>query len=158
MSRSNCIRHSMGSTPVGIANRTQIAGLVLSHSRCNEHRTNRLEDARPQPSCIRGIEYGSLSRLIESSYNGRFLRHRFSPKSKSVATQTSLPKRNRVAKEEVSTAWQTKTRQRSVIRGKPKDSPTTKPWPCVKTMLWDAVNRQNAFHPERHASRPRIIR
>ena len=46
-------------------------------------------------------------------HNGRFLRHRFSPKPTSVATQNSLPKRDHVAKEAVSTALQTKTRQRS---------------------------------------------
>ena len=45
--------------------------------------------------------------------NGRFLRHRFSTKSKSVATLISLPKINHVAKEAVSTALQTNTRQRS---------------------------------------------
>ena len=37
--------------------------------------------------------------------NERFLRHRFSPKSKSVATLFSLPKRIHVAKEAVSAAW-----------------------------------------------------
>ena len=47
------------------------------------------------------------------SHNGRFLRHRFAPKPTSVATTNSLPKRNHVAKEAVSTARQTKTRQRS---------------------------------------------
>ena len=36
--------------------------------------------------------------------NGRFLRHRFSPKPTSVATQNSLPKRIDVAKEAVSAA------------------------------------------------------
>ena len=66
-----------------------------------------------------------------------FLRHRFSPKSKSVATQNSLPKRNHVAKEAVSAARQTKTRQRSERRRKPNDAPRTKPRPCVKTMLHD---------------------
>ena len=38
---------------------------------------------------------------------------RFSPKPTSVATLNSLPKRIGVAKEAVSTAWQTKTHQRS---------------------------------------------
>ena len=46
-------------------------------------------------------------------HNGRFLRHRFSPKLTNVATPISLPKRNHVAKEAVSAAWQTKTRFRS---------------------------------------------
>ena len=72
-----------------------------------------------------------------SSPNGRFLRHRFSPKPKVIATPISLPKRNHVAKEAVSTALQTNARQRSDKRGKPNDAPTTKPWPCVKTMLGD---------------------
>ena len=48
--------------------------------------------------------------------NGRFLRHRFSPKPKVIATQISLPKRNHVAKEAVSAAWQTRMRQRSERR------------------------------------------
>ena len=43
-----------------------------------------------------------------SSPNGRFLRHRFSSKPTSVATVNSLPKRNHVAKEAVSAAWQIK--------------------------------------------------
>ena len=67
--------------------------------------------------------------------NGRFLRHRFSPKPTSVATAISLPKRNHVAKEAVSAAWQTKTRQRSERICKTNDAPRTKPRPCVKTML-----------------------
>ena len=37
-------------------------------------------------------------------HNGRFLRHRFSPKPKVIATPISLPKRNHVAKEAVSAA------------------------------------------------------
>ena len=48
-----------------------------------------------------------------SPHNGRFLRHRFSPKPTSVTTEISLPKRNHVAKEAVSTASQTKTQQPS---------------------------------------------
>ena len=48
-----------------------------------------------------------------ASANGRFLRHRFSPKPRNVATENSLPKRNHVAKEAVSAAWQTSRRQRS---------------------------------------------
>ena len=73
------------------------------------------------------------------SSNGRFLRHRFSPKPTSVATPNSLPKRNRVAKEAVSAARQTKIRHRSGRIGKPYDAPRTKPWPCVKTMLCESV-------------------
>ena len=63
---------------------------------------------------------GHESPLVES-YNGRFLRHRFSPKPKVIATPNSLPKRNHVAKEAVSAAWQTKTRQRSERICKPND-------------------------------------
>ena len=70
-----------------------------------------------------------------SSPNGRFLRHRFSPKPKVIATANSLPKRNHVAKEAVSAARQTKTRQRSERICKPCDAPRTKLRPCVKTML-----------------------
>ena len=55
-----------------------------------------------------------------SSPNGRFLRHRFSMKAKVIATQISLPKRNQVAKEAVSAALQTRTRQRSELICKPK--------------------------------------
>ena len=54
------------------------------------------------------------------AHNGRLLRHRFSPKSKSVVTQNSLPKRNHVAKEAVSTARQTKKRYRGEDRGQTK--------------------------------------
>jgi hypothetical protein len=71
------------------------------------------------------------------SCNGRFLRHRFSPKPTSVAITISLPKRNHVAKEAVSAALQTRTRQRSERIRKPNDAPKTKPRPCVKTMLHD---------------------
>ena len=74
--------------------------------------------------------------------NGRFLRHRFSPKSKVIAIQNSLPKRSNVAKEAVSAAWQTKTRQRSERICKPNDAPRTKPRPCVKTMLCDRCNQR----------------
>ena len=44
-------------------------------------------------------------------------------------------KRNNVAKEAVSAAWQTGTRQRSERICNPKDAPRTKPRLCVKTML-----------------------
>jgi len=70
-----------------------------------------------------------------ASPSGRFLRHRFSPKPKVVATPNSLPKRNHIAKEAVSAARQTKTRQRSERICEPNDAPRTKPRPCVKTML-----------------------
>ena len=56
------------------------------------------------------LRIGHESPLV-GAYNGRFLRHRFSPKSKSVATPISLPKRNHVARDAVSTASQTNTRQ-----------------------------------------------
>ena len=69
------------------------------------------------------------------SCNGRFLRHGFFPKPEVIAIPNSLPKRNYVAKEAVSAAWQTRTRQRSERICKPNDAPTTKPRPCVKTML-----------------------
>ena len=87
--------------------------------------------------------------------NGRFLRHRFSPKSKSVATVISLPKRNHVAKETVSAAWQTRTRQRSERICKPNDAPKTKPRPCVKPMLADAMRRQFTNHWQ-SACKPRL--
>ena len=82
---------------------------------------------------------GNFSRGFQNarSHNGRFLRHRFSPKPTNVASQNSLPKRNHVAKEAVSAAWQTRTRQRSERSCKPNDAPRTKPRPCVKTMLGD---------------------
>ena len=74
-----------------------------------------------------------------ASHNVRFLRHRFLPKTTSVATPNSLPKRNHIAKEAVSAAWQTKTRHRSGRCSKPNDAPRAKPRPCVKTMLCDAT-------------------
>ena len=87
---------------------------------------------------VDGEEYGFSSTMVfAASDNGRFLRNRFSTKPKVIATQNSLPKRNRVAKEVVSAARQTKTRQRSERIGKPNDAPMTKPRPCVKTMLGD---------------------
>ena len=67
----------------------------------------------------------------------KVLRHRFSPKPTNVATPNSLPKKIRVAKEAVSAASQAKTHHQGVRRGKPNDAPTTKPRPCVKTMLGD---------------------
>ena len=73
-----------------------------------------------------------LRHVSLGSHNGRFLRHRFSPKPKVIATQNSLPKRKHVAKEAVSAALQTKTRQRSERICKPNDAPKTKPRPCVK--------------------------
>ena len=79
------------------------------------------------------------------SCNGRFLRHRFSPKPTNVASQNSLPKREHVAKEAVSAAWQTRTRRRSERISKPNDAPRTKPRPCVKTML-AAMKRVNGLH------------
>ena len=62
---------------------------------------------------------GNFSRGFQNarSHNGRFLRHRFSPKPTSVATPNSLPKRTNVAKEAVSTAWQTNPRQRPTSQG-----------------------------------------
>ena len=89
-------------------------------------------------------------------HNGRFLRHRFSPKPKVIASQNSLPKRNHVAKEAVSAARQTKTRQRSERTCKPNDAPKTKPRPCVKTMLHDPVKRQHVFNANQHRKR-RIV-
>ena len=83
------------------------------------------------------------------SPNGRFLRHRFSPKSKSAATPNSLPKRNHVAKEAVSAVLQTRMHQRSERTCKPNDAPRTKPRPCVKTMLCDRCTRVR--HPSRYA-------
>ena len=88
---------------------------------------------------------GNFSRGFQNarSHNGRFLRHRFFSKPTNVAAQNSLPKRKHVAKEAVSAAWQTKTRQRSERISKPKDALTTKPRPCVKTMLADTSGTVN---------------
>ena len=97
----------------------------------------------PQNSCEKCV-------LIRSRpHNGRFLRHRFSPKLKVIAIQKSLPKRIHVAKEAVSAALQTRTRHQSDQHDKPKDTPTTKPRPCVKTMLCDRCTRVR--HPSRYA-------
>ena len=98
------------------------------------------------------IENGQRSEGKVRPDNGTFLRHRFSPKPTSVATPTSLPKRNHVAKKAVSAALQTKTCPRSDRHGKPKDAPKTKPRPSVKTMLWDAMNCQFLLHFESAAS------
>ena len=85
------------------------------------------------------------------SANGRFLRHRFSPKPKVIATLFSLPKIDHVAKEAVSAAWQTRTRQRSERICKPNDAPKTKPRLCVKTMLCDPTRIGRARRQERFA-------
>ena len=85
------------------------------------------------------LTMGMLNRLATA--NGRFLRHRFSPKPKVIATQNSLPKRNHVAKEAVSAALPTNARQRSERICKPNDAPRAKPRPCVKTMLADTALR-----------------
>ena len=54
---------------------------------------------------LRGVEPVVVGIAIHlGASNGRFLRHRFSPKPTSVATTNSLPKRNHVAKEAVSAA------------------------------------------------------
>ena len=71
-------------------------------NQCWHHRY--VEHAKPE---------GVVPYIPGRSHNGRFLRRRFSPKPKVIATQNSLPKRNHVAKEAVSAAWQAKTRQRS---------------------------------------------
>ena len=84
---------------------------------------------------------GILHEIRVSSVRQRkVLRHRFSPKPKVIAIENSLPKRNRVAKEAVSAAWQTSTRQRSERICKPNDAPRTKPRSCVKTMLCGVRN------------------
>ena len=84
--------------------------------------------------------------------------------AKSHRNTVQFTKRNHVAKEAVSAAWQTSTRQRSERICKPNDAPKTKPRPCVKTMLHDAElpvrspsivarkNRRNLF------GQPRVVR
>ena len=86
-----------------------------------------------------------LIRRLSEHFNGRFLRHRFSLKPRNAATRNSLPKRNHVAKEAVSAAWETRSRQRSERICKPNDAPRTKPRPSVKTMLSDS-EAVNAFY------------
>ena len=78
----------------------------------------------------------------------RFLRHRFSPKPKVIATPFSLPKRNLAAKEAVSAALRTRTRQRSERHCKPNDAPRMKPRLCVNTMLCDPLSRRWAEKSE----------
>ena len=92
-------------------------------------------DGAPAIGAVGG-EYGLESNLFTVGRTTEgFYDTAFSPKPISVATQNSLPKRNHVAKEAVSAAWQTKTRKRSERACKPNDAPKTKPRPCVKTML-----------------------
>ena len=67
----------------------------------------------------------------------RFLRHRFSPKPTSVATQVSLPKTTRAAKEAVSTAWLTKTHHRSGRTWQTKRRSNDEAVALRKTMLCD---------------------
>ena len=84
---------------------------------------------------LKGLVIGVVNCLLGSLRNQLGRRFGILSEAKSVAIQNSLPKRNHVAKEAVSTAWQTNTRQRSEQTGKPNDAPRTKQWPCVKTML-----------------------
>ena len=96
------------------------------------------ENGPPPMNCNARVERSLRSTMGKTvPDNGRFLRHCFSPKPKVIATQNSLPKRIHVAKEAVSAAWQTRTRQRSERICKPNDAPKTKQRPCVKTMLGD---------------------
>ena len=71
-----------------------------------------------------------LWHITEGFYDTASLR-----RQKASQHKNSLPKRNHVAKEAVSTAWQTSPRHRNDQRGKPNDAPVAKPWPCVKSML-----------------------
>ena len=71
------------------------------------------------------------------SPNGRFLRHRFSPKPINVATAISLPKEHALPKRRCPRRGKPKRDNGAKERGKPIDAPRTKPWPCVKTMLYD---------------------
>ena len=91
--------------------------------------------------------------MSELPDNGRFLRHRFSPKPKVIATPFSLPRKNHVAKQAVSAALRTKPRQRSERNLQTNDVPTTKPRPCVKTMLHDPVKRQNGLNANQRRKR-----
>ena len=70
-------------------------------------------DGAPAIGAVGG-EYGLESNLFTVGRTTEgFYDTAFSPKPKVIATANSLSKRNRVAKEAVSAAWQTKTRQRS---------------------------------------------
>ena len=100
-----------------------------------EVKVDQREEATKGEQNVRNIGHNQRP---PAAHIGRFLRHRSSPKPTSVATPNSLPKRNHIAKEAVSAAWQTKTRHRSERQSKPNDAPKTKPRPCVKTMLADS--------------------
>ena len=88
--------HSLGST-----NR--------SHLRFLRHRPERSERCLNYEKLYQGQQVCRRPR----AYNGRFLRHRFSPKPTSVATPNSLPKKSPVAKEVVSAAVANQTQQQS---------------------------------------------
>ena len=75
---------------------------------------------RPFEKCGTKCQYAS-TRL-------RFLRHRFSPKSITSQQQSSYQKETTLPMRRCP-RWQSKRRHRSGRIGKPKDTPTTKPWP-----------------------------
>jgi hypothetical protein len=70
------------------------------------HWTNPLKHDHPKPQPDNSLQQYRLP--TEGFYDTAS-----PPKPESVATQNSLPKRNHVAKEAVSAAWQTKARRRS---------------------------------------------
>ena len=106
-------------------------------------RSSQALDSSCQTSRIRfkASSINSVGRLTEGFYDTASHRSQQASQHKN-----SLPKRTHVAKEAVSAARQTKTRQRSERICKPNDASTTKPRPCVKTMLCDL--RPIHFRPD----------
>ena len=98
-------------------------------------------------NCVANVVYRfdgmNTSKRFELNYqcgrspNGRFLRHRFSPKPKVIATSNQFTKKKQACQRGGVRGVANKPRQRSERRFKPNDAPRTKPRPCVKTMLAD---------------------
>ena len=85
----------------------------------------------------------------ELPYNGRFLRHRFSPKRQQASQhQTVYQKDTTLPKRRCPRRCKPMNYNGAIEYRKPNDAPTTKPWPSVKNMLPDTTPLLNAIHPE----------
>ena len=140
-----CVPNESKGSPCTIPIRDRRFQAVRPHKRQRARIFERVRTNRGSRCAT--AESGPYQALVES-HNGRFLRHRFSPKSKSVATQNSLPKKSHVAKER---GVHGDANQHATMlagqHGKPNDAPTTKPLHGVKTMLGDAVEGNDVSIP-----------
>ena len=85
--------------------------------------------------------YATKRRVLD---NGRFLRHRFSPKPKVIATANSLPKKNTLPKRRCPRRCKPERDNGASGVSRPNIALTTKPRPRVKNMLGDPVRYPTA--------------